>query len=54
MNYQRRSLKGLLHHKPEKTFKVYNFFASLYGKDVWLMEMEGNLVHRLQKPLTQG
>jgi len=50
MNYQRRSLNGLTHYQSNRAFIGYNLFAPLYGKDVWLMDMEGRFVHRWKMP----
>ncbi|MBW1996555.1 MAG: aryl-sulfate sulfotransferase [Deltaproteobacteria bacterium] len=54
MNYQRRTLKGLTHYAPSRAYNGYNLFAPLYGRDVWLMDMEGRFVHRWKMPLTPG
>jgi hypothetical protein len=54
MNFQRRTLSGLTHYVPSKTYNGYSLFAPLYGKDVWLIDMHGRFVHRWKMPLTPG
>ena len=54
MNYQRRSLNGLTHYEPSRAYNGYTLFASLYGKEVYLMDMKGRFVHRWNMPLSPG
>ena len=54
MNFQRRSLNGLTHYVPSRAFNGYSLFAPLFGKDVLLIDMQGQVVNRLKMPLTPG
>lgn len=54
MSIARRKLHGVTHYVPSKTYNGYTLFAPLYGKDVWLIDMQGRFVHRWKMPLTPG
>jgi hypothetical protein len=54
MHYQLRNAKGLLHYDSAKTFNGYTLFAPMYGSDVWLIDMEGRVVHRWKMPMSPG
>lgn len=54
MNIARRSLHSVTHYVPSKTYHGYTLFAPLFGKDVWLIDMQGRIVHRWKMPLTPG
>jgi len=41
---------GLTQYNPVKAYKGYTFFASMGCKDFWLMDMQGNFVHRWPIP----
>lgn len=46
MSVAHRSLHGVTHHEPGRASPGYNLFAPMYGRAVWLMDMEGRIVHR--------
>jgi hypothetical protein len=54
MNYQRRSLNGLTHYLPSKAFNGYSLFPPLFGKEVFLIDMQGQVVNRWKMPFTPG
>jgi hypothetical protein len=45
MNYSRRKVNDVKIYKESKAYNGYTFFATMYGKDAWLIDMEGNVVH---------
>ena len=37
---------GVTHHEPSRTRAGYTLFAPMYGRNVWLIDMWGTIVHR--------
>ena len=48
MSLARRGLHGLLHYEEQRAFAGYTLFAPMYGKNVWLIDMWGTILHRWQ------
>jgi Arylsulfotransferase (ASST) len=46
MSVAKRNLHGVTIHDRERVYGGYTLFAPLYGKDVWLIDMDGRIVHR--------
>ena len=46
MSFSKRAIHGVVHHEPSRCQAGYNLFAPMYGKNVWLMDMAGKIVHR--------
>ncbi len=46
MSIAKRAVHGLTHHEPGRAFAGYTLFAPMYGKSVWLIDMDGQIVHR--------
>ena len=51
-NIARMALKGVTFHNPLKTSNGYTLFSLMGGSDpnVWLIDMEGHIVHRWRMP----
>jgi len=45
---------GVTYWDPTKTYNGYTLFAPLSGKDVWLIDMEGRIVHHWEIPSMPG
>ena len=45
MSIAKRGVHGLTHFEPGRAFDGYTLFAPMYGKSVWLIDMEGQIVH---------
>ncbi|MCP5372246.1 MAG: aryl-sulfate sulfotransferase [Hyphomicrobiales bacterium] len=43
-----RGLHGVVHYEPGRAFDGYTLFAPMYGRNVWLVDMWGQIVHRWQ------
>lgn len=43
-----RSLRGLTHFEPSRSQPGYTLFAPMYGRNVWLIDLDGTIVHRWQ------
>jgi len=41
-----RSARGVTHYEPGRAFDGYTLFAPMYGRNVWLIDMWGQIVHR--------
>ena len=41
----RKNVSDVRVHDPSKAFNGYTLFATMYGQDAWLIDMEGNVVH---------
>ena len=41
----RTSLKSVTHYVPQKAYEGYTLFAPMFGKDIWLIDMQGRIVH---------
>ena len=39
---------GLTLHKPEKAYQGYTLFSPMEGSNAYLIDMQGNIVHRWQ------
>lgn len=39
---------GVTHHEPDRARAGYTLFAPMYGRNVWLIDMWGQIVHRWQ------
>ena len=50
MSIAKTALKGVTHYDPSKAFEGYTLFAPFMTTDVWLINMEGYIVHRWQMP----
>lgn len=46
MGIARTSSKGTTYYDPSKAYNGHTLFAPMFGKDVWLIDMEGRIVHR--------
>ena len=46
MSIAKRAVHGLTHFEPGRAFAGYTLFAPMYGKSVWLIDMDGQIVHR--------
>ncbi len=50
LRYTRRDFKDVKVYDKSKAYNGYTFFATMYGKDAWLIDMEGNVInHWLMK-----
>ena len=53
--WRRTRTLGLTAHDPEKAFPGYTLYAPMFGDGtVYLLDMEGNAVHRWNAPLPPG
>lgn len=43
-----RSVHGVTHYEPSRAAEGYTLFAPMYGRNVWLIDMWGAIVHRWQ------
>ena len=43
-----RSVHGVTHYEPDRAAGGYTLFAPMYGRNVWLIDMWGTIVHRWQ------
>jgi hypothetical protein len=43
-----RSVHGVTHYEPARAANGYTLFAPMYGRNVWLVDMWGMIVHRWQ------
>ena len=43
-----RSTHGVTHYEPARASNGYTLFAPMYGRNVWLIDMWGAIVHRWQ------
>ena len=43
-----RALRGLTHTEPTRSDGGYTLFAPMYGRNVWLIDHDGRIVHRWQ------
>ena len=43
-----RSHHGVTHYEPARAANGYTLFAPMYGRNVWLIDMWGTIVHRWQ------
>lgn len=41
-----RNVHGITHAEPHRTWPGLTLFAPMYGRNVWLMDMDGQIVHR--------
>ena len=41
-----RNARGVTHYEPGRTHNGYTLFAPMYGRNVWLIDMWGTIVHR--------
>ncbi len=46
MSASLRSARGVTHYEPGRTHDGYTLFAPMYGRNVWLIDMWGTIVHR--------
>ncbi|TKJ45750.1 aryl sulfotransferase [Candidatus Aerophobetes bacterium Ae_b3b] len=46
MGIARTTLKGVTHYVPSRAYSGYTLFSPMFGKDVWLVDMQGRIVHR--------
>lgn len=46
MSVVRRNIHGLAHYEAGRAFEGYTLFAPMYGRNVWLIDMMGRIVHR--------
>ena len=54
MSIAKTAKRGVVFHNSLKADDGYTLFAPLYGKDVWLIDMEGHIVHRWRIPYNPG
>lgn len=50
MGIARAGLHGVTKHIPSKAFEGYTMFGNEHAYDIWLIDMEGNFVHRWKVP----
>ena len=50
MSIARTALKGVTYYDSSKTFNGYTLFGIFNDTDVWLIDMEGHIVHRWKLP----
>lgn len=50
MSIARTALKGVTHYDSSKTFNGYTLFGICWDNQVWLIDMEGHIVHKWQLP----
>jgi len=43
-----RAVHGVTHYEPARAANGYTLFAPMYGRNVWLIDMWGTIVHRWQ------
>ena len=48
MNAGLRNASGVTHYEPARAAKGYTLFAPMYGRNIWLIDMWGAIVHRWQ------
>ncbi len=53
MSIAKTALKGVTHHDKSKTTPGYTLFST-YNHDVWLIDMDGYIVHRWRMPYRPG
>ena len=46
MSAGQRSARGVTHYEPGRAQDGYTLFAPMYGRNVWLIDMWGTIVHR--------
>ena len=54
MGVKRRSEQGVTLYNPSKAYNGYTLIWLEMGKDAWLIDMEGHIVHRWRMPGTPG
>lgn len=54
MSIVKTAKKGVTFYNPAKAHQGYILFAPLGGRDVWLIDMEGNFLNRWQMPYVPG
>lgn len=54
MSVAKTAKKGVTFHNPLKADNGYTLFCPMYGKDVWLVDIEGHIVNRWQMPYPSG
>lgn len=45
MSIAKTSLKGVTHYVPSKAYNGYTLFAPVHGSSIWLIDMQGRIVH---------
>ncbi len=45
MGIARTSVRGVTHYVPPKAYNGCTLFSSMFGKDAWLIDMRGRIVH---------
>ena len=46
MSIARRNIHGVTQYEPSRAWNGYNLFAPMYGRNVWIIDMMGQIVHR--------
>ena len=46
MGIARTSVRGVTHYVPSRAYDGFTLFSSMFGNNVWLIDMQGNIVHR--------
>ena len=46
MSVVRRNIHGVTHYEKGRAFEGYTLFAPMYGRNVWLIDNMGRVVHR--------
>jgi len=54
MSIVKTAKKGVTFYNPAKAHQGYILFVPLGGRDVWLIDMEGNFLNRWQMPYVPG
>ena len=54
MSIVRRNIHGVTHHDQNQTQSGYTLFAPMFGRNVWLIDMMGQVVHRWQMENVPG
>ncbi|MDA0240836.1 MAG: aryl-sulfate sulfotransferase [Proteobacteria bacterium] len=54
MSVAKRSVHGVTVHEPDRAYQGCTLFAPLCGKDVWLVNMEGEVVNRWEMEFVPG
>ena len=54
MSIVRRNIHGVAYHDPDQAHFGYTLFAPMFGRNVWLINMAGQVVHRWQMENVPG
>ena len=54
MSVVRRNIHGVAHYENNRAYEGYTLFAPMFGRNVWLIDMMGLVVHRWEMENVPG